>query len=381
MSEQSDDQQAYDEARLAALIAAVAPPDTEAMAAARARQAELTKPAGSLGRLEDIVIQLAGATGQPLPDVSRKAVITLAGDHGVTAEGVSAYPAEVTPQMVINFLRGGAAINALAGWAGARVVVVDIGVAAPLDHPQLVARKIAAGTANMAQGPAMMREQALAALLVGADVLADEAARGLDLVAIGEMGIGNTTAASAITAALTGASPAETTGRGTGVDDAALAHKIQIVERALAVNGLTAPTPAPDPTFVATIADLLHPALDPLDVLARVGGLEIAGMAGVVLAAAGRRIPVTLDGFISGAAALVAVALCPAALPYLFAGHVSAERGHRIILERLGLEPLLNLGLRLGEGTGAALAMGLIDAATRMHREMATFAEAGVSEA
>lgn len=355
---------ADDAAWLAALIAAVAPPDAAAMASARARQDELTKPTGSLGRLEDVVIQLAGATGQPLPDVTRKAVITLAGDHGVTAEGVSAYPAEVTPQMVINFLRGGAAINALAGWAGARVVVVDIGVAAPLDHPLLVSRKVAPGTANLAREPAMTRAQTLAALLVGADVLADEAARGLDLVALGEMGIGNTTAASALTAALIGASPAEATGRGTGVDDAALAHKIEVVAGALALHGLATPGATPDP----------------LDVLARVGGLEIAGMAGVILAAAARRIPVVLDGFISGAAALVAVALCPATLPYLFAGHVSAERGHRIILERLGLIPLLDLGLRLGEGTGAALAMGLIEAATRAHREMATFAEAGVSD-
>lgn len=346
--------------RLEEIIAAIAPLDEGAAAAARERQQQLTKPAGSLGRLEELAIQLAGIIGQALPQVERKAVIVMAGDHGVTAEGVSAYPAEVTPQMVHNFLHGGAAINALAREVGARVIVVDVGVASDIQHPLLVSRKVARGTANMAVGPAMTREQALAAIVVGLDVVEAEIAQGLDLVATGEMGIGNTTAASAITAALAGVPVALVTGSGTGINDEQRAHKIAVIERALAVN-------TPD-------------ARDALDVLAKVGGLEIAGLVGVMLGAAARRVPIVVDGFISGAAALVAARLCPAVTHYLIAGHASVERGHRVVLDRLGLAPLLDLELRLGEGTGAALAMGIISAALRTHREMATFAEAGVSE-
>ena len=345
---------------IGATVAAIAPLDAAVMAAARSRQEQLTKPAGSLGRLEALAIQIAGITAQEQPLLAQKAIVVMAGDHGVTAEGVSAYPAEVTPQMVLNFLCGGAAINALAGVIGARVVVVDIGVAGELAHPDLITRKIAAGTANMAQGPAMTRAQAEDAIAVGiavVDSLADDGAR---MVATGEMGIGNTTAASAITAVLTGSAPGDVTGRGTGIDDAQLAHKVAIIERALAVN-------APDPD-------------DALDTLAKVGGLEIAGLVGVILGAAARRTPVILDGFIAGSAALVAATLCPTARDYLIAGHLSVERGHRILLGALGLEPLLNLDLRLGEGTGAALAMGIIEAALAAHNQMATFAEAGVSE-
>lgn len=345
---------------IAATIAAVAPLDDTAMAAARARQEQLTKPAGSLGRLETLAIQIAGITGQVRPIVSEKAIVVMAGDHGVTAEGVSAYPAAVTPQMVLNFLRGGAAINALAGVVGARVVVVDIGVAGELAYPGLLARKIAAGTANMAQGPALTRAEAQEAIAVGITVVASLAENGARMVATGEMGIGNTTAASAITAVLAGSAPGDVTGRGTGIDDAQLTHKIAVIERALAVN-------APDPG-------------DALDTLAKVGGLEIAGLVGVILSAAARRMPVVLDGFIAGSAALVAVKLCPIARDYLIAGHLSVERGHRVLLDALGLEPLLNLDLRLGEGTGAALAMGIIEAALAAHNQMATFAEAGVSE-
>jgi nicotinate-nucleotide--dimethylbenzimidazole phosphoribosyltransferase len=346
--------------RILDVLAAIEPMDPAAQAQARERQQQLTKPAGSLGRLEALAIQIAGITRNPLPTLDQKAVIVMAGDHGVAVEGVSAYPAAVTPQMVLNFARGGAAINALARQAGARVVVVDVGVAVDVPHPQVISRKVAPGTANMAVGPAMTREQAIAAIEVGLDLIEEEAARELDLVATGEMGIGNTTAASAITAALTGVAVSSVSGRGTGIGDEQLAHKIQVIERALARN-------RPDPT-------------DPLDVLAKVGGLEIAGLVGVVLGAAAARVPVVVDGFISGAAALVAGRLCPTVREYLIAGHVSAERGHRLILEQLGLAPLLDLDLRLGEGTGAALAMGLIDAALRAHREMATFAEAGVSE-
>ncbi len=337
-----------------------------AQSAAHARQETLTKPPGSLGRLEELSIQLAAITGQARPSVARKAVIVMAADHGVTAEGVSAYPAAVTPQMVLNFLRGGAAINVLARQAGARVVVVDIGVAADIDLTEaqraapLYTRKIAYGTQNMAHRPALTREQAEAAIAEGLDVVNTEIANGLDLVGTGDMGIGNTTASAALTAALTGLPAAQVTGRGTGVDEAGLARKIAAIERALAVN-------QPNP----------H---DPLDVLSKVGGLEIAGLAGVILGAAARRVPVVLDGFISGAAALVAARLAPGVQPYLIAGHQSVEIGHRVILTELGLRPLLDLDLRLGEGTGAALAFHLVEAAARILNEMATFAEAGVRE-
>jgi nicotinate-nucleotide--dimethylbenzimidazole phosphoribosyltransferase len=342
------------------VINRVGPLDVDAMAAATARQQRLTKPAGSLGRLEGLAIQIAGITRNPLPTVERKAVVVMAGDHGVTAQGVSAYPAEVTPQMVLNFVHGGAAINALARQAGARVVVVDVGVAAEVAHPAVIARKVAPGTADMAVGPAMSRELALAAIGVGLEVIAAEIERGLDLVAIGEMGIGNTTAASAITAAVTRTNVALVTGHGTGIDEAQRLRKVAVIERALAVN-------APD-------------SADPLDVLAKVGGFEIAGLVGVILGAGAARIPVVVDGFITGAAALIAAELCPAITAYFIAAHTSVERGHRVILERLDLAPLLDLQLRLGEGTGAALAMPIIEAALRAHREMATFDEAGVSE-
>lgn len=341
------------------VAAVITPLDAVAMEQARARQLQLTKPAGSLGRLEEIAVQMAGITRQPLPTVKRKAVIVMAADHGVVAEGVSAYPSAVTPQMVLNFLHGGTAINALARQAGAEVVIVDVGVADDLDHPGLLVRKVARGTANMAIGPAMTREQSLSAITAGMDVLKSLVKQGIDLVATGDMGIGNTTAASAITASLTGTPVALVTGRGTGIDETQLAHKIHVIERALARN-------VPDPS-------------DPLDVLTKVGGLEIAGLVGVIIAGAASRIPVVTDGFIAGAAALVAVGICPAVRDYLFAGHVSVERGHQVILEQLGLSPLLDLELRLGEGTGAVLATHIIEAALRMHKEMATFAEAGVS--
>jgi nicotinate-nucleotide--dimethylbenzimidazole phosphoribosyltransferase len=342
-------------------IAHITPLDSDAMQRARARQGQLTKPAGSLGLLEDIAVQMAGITRQPLPkSVERKAVIVMAGDHGVTAEGVSAYPAAVTPQMVYNFLHGGAAINALARYIGARVIVVDVGVASDIQHPDLLSRKVAFGTASMTLGPAMTQEQMLAAIQVGMDILDAQVEEGIDLVATGDMGIGNTTASSAITAALLQTPIALVTGYGTGISDEQRAHKIGVIERALERN-------APDP----------H---DPLDVLAKVGGLEIAGLVGVIVAAASHRIPIVLDGFISGAAALLAFELNPLIGAYLFAGHTSVERGHRLILARLGLSPLLDLKLRLGEGTGAVLAMGLIDAALHVHCEMATFEQAGVSQ-
>lgn len=345
---------------LAALIDRVGPLDVAAMAAARARHQQLTKPPGSLGRLEELAIKLAGITGQPIARLDRKAVVVMAADHGVAAAGVSAYPSAVTAQMVLNFLAGRAAINVLARRAGARVVVVDVGVAADLPtHPGLVARKVRAGTRNMVEGPALTRDEALAAIQAGADVLESEVASGLDLVATGDMGIGNTTASSAILAAIVGCAAADVVGRGTGVDDSGLARKVAAVERALRVN-------RPD-------------SADPIDVLAKVGGLEIAGLVGLILAAAGRRLPVVVDGFISGAAALVATELCPAARDYLIAAHSSVEIGHRLMLERMELVPLLNLDLRLGEGTGAAMALHLLDDAVAVLAGMATFAEAGVS--
>ncbi|OLB64876.1 MAG: nicotinate-nucleotide--dimethylbenzimidazole phosphoribosyltransferase [Ktedonobacter sp. 13_2_20CM_2_54_8] len=337
----------------------VEPLDTAAMELASARQQQLTKPAGSLGRLEDIAVQIAGITGHPVPRIERKAVIIMAGDHGVTNEGVSAYPSAVTMQMVYNFLQGGAAINALAHFVGAKVIVVDVGVAADISHPDLLSRKVAFGTADMALEPAMTHVQMLEAIQVGIDIFDAQLDQGIDLVATGDMGIGNTTAASAITASLLQMPVALVTGRGTGIDDEQLAHKIQVIEKALARH-------VPNPQ-------------DPLDVLMKVGGLEIAGLVGVIVAAASRRVPVVIDGFISGAAALIAIELNPLVREYLLAGHVSVERGHHLILERLGLSPLLDLKLRLGEGTGAVLAMSLIEAALHTHSEMATFEEAGVS--
>jgi len=285
----------------------------------------------------------------------------MAGDHGVVAEGVSAYPQEVTPQMVYNFLAGGAAINVLARHVDARVTVVDMGVAAEIEpHPDLVNKKVASGTANMAVGPAMSREQAMHALESGAEVVEAELTRGLDILGTGDMGIGNTTPSAAIACALTGRPAADVVGRGTGVDDAGLVRKAAVVERALAVN-------RPDPA-------------DGLDVLAKVGGFEIGGLAGAMLAAAAHRRPVVVDGFISTAAAMIAVALAPQIRPYLIAAHRSQEQGHHIMLDWLDLKPLLDLDLRLGEGTGAAIGFALIEGACKILDEMATFGEAGVSE-
>ncbi len=342
------------------LCTQIPPLDEAAMGAAQARQDGLTKPQGSLGRLEALSIQLAGITGQPRPRVDRKAVIVLAGDHGIAAEGVSAYPSEVTAQMVLNFLRGGAAVNVLARQAGARVVIADVGVAGNLpEHPDLLNRKIAPGTANFAQGPAMTREQAIRSLEVGLEIVTNEVAKGLDLVATGEMGIGNTTPASAITAIYTGLPVEQVTGRGTGVDDAGLALKIETIERALAFH-------QPDPA-------------DPLGVLSTVGGFEIGAIAGVCLGAAVHRLPVLVDGFISAAGALIAAALCPSVKPFLIASHLSVEQGHAALWRTLGLTPLLDMDLRLGEGTGAVLAMHLVEAACRILSEMATFDDAGIS--
>ena len=337
-------------------------PDEYAMRAAQARQDTLTKPRGSLGRLEELSVQLAGIMANPMPTVERKVVIVMAADHGVTCEGVSAYPSEVTPQMVLNFLHGGAAINVLARQAEARVVVVDMGLAVEVQDTsgKLIRRRIGAGTANLAQGPAMTREQAEESIQSGIEVAQTEISKGADILATGDMGIGNTTSAAAIACALMNESPEKIAGRGTGLDETGLNKKISVIARALEVN---------QPN-----------ANDAQDVLAKVGGFEIGGLAGVMLAAAANRKPILVDGFISTAAAMLAVALAPVARNYMIAAHVSQERGHRLMLEWLGLNPLLDLNMRLGEGTGAVLAFHLIEASTRILREMATFSEAGVSD-
>ncbi len=342
-------------------IEMIRPLDEGAMAEARARQDILTKPQGSLGRLEELSIQLAGIQGTRTPQIRHKAIITMAGDHGVVAEGVGNWPQEVTAQMVYNFLGGGAGINVIARQVGARIIVVDMGVASELKPaPQLLSRKIAPGTKNMSSGAAMTGEQAVKAVETGIEIVAGEVAKGLDIVGTGDMGIGNTTASSAVCAVFTGEPIAAVTGRGTGITDEQLAHKVEVIERALAAN-------RPDPK-------------QPLDVLAKVGGFEIGGLVGVMLAAAAHHIPVVIDGFISGAAALIATALSPGLKPFLIAAHLSAEPGHALLLKYLGLEPLLYLGMRLGEGSGAALGISLCETAARILTEMSTFDEAGVSE-
>jgi len=327
----------------------------------QARLDNLTKPLGSLGRLEELAKQICGITGKVNPSLENKVIFTLAADHGVTDEGVSAYPKEVTAQMVYNFIGGGAGINVLAKHVGARVVVVDIGVAADLKpDPKLRVKKINYGTKNMAMGPAMSRDEAIKAIRAGIDLFEEELSCGLDIVGTGEMGIGNTTAASAITASFTGKSVEEITGRGAGLDDPGLKNKIEVIKRSLLIN-------KPDPA-------------DPIDVLSKVGGFEIAGLAGIILAAASKKIPVVIDGFISGAAALVAFKIEPKVKEYMIAAHRSQEGGHKIILEYIGLRPLLDLDLRLGEGTGGALGIGLADAAIKILTQMATFKSASVSE-
>jgi nicotinate-nucleotide--dimethylbenzimidazole phosphoribosyltransferase len=342
-------------------IVSIKPLDKAAMAAAKERQDMLTKPAGALGRLEDISIQIAGIEGKARPTAARKAMITMAGDHGVVAEKVGNWPQEVTAQMVENFLHGGAGINVLAKLAGARIIFVDMGVAAKLKaHPQLIDKKVGPGTANMCRGPAMTETQARQSLEAGIDILNSEAKKGLDIVGTGDMGIGNTTASSAIFAVMAGLPPEKVTGRGTGLSDDQLSHKTECVRRALECN-------KPDKS-------------NPLSVLAKVGGFEIGGLAGVILGAAAKRIPVVIDGFISGAAALIAVGLAPQVKDYLLAGHVSAEAGHAAMLKYLGLKPLISLEMRLGEGTGAALGLIVAEAAVNTLNDMATFAEAGVSE-
>jgi nicotinate-nucleotide--dimethylbenzimidazole phosphoribosyltransferase len=328
---------------------------------ARLRLDSLTKPLGSLGRLEEIAARLVMICEEEFPDCSNKVIFTLAADHGVAEEGVSAYPKAVTRQMVLNFLSGGAAINVLCRQFAIEVVIVDIGVDADTDDlDRLVQLKVRRGSNNMATGPAMSRAEACRAMQAGIALSTRAQRDGKRLIGTGEMGIGNTTAASALAAVLCGKSVAEVTGKGTGLDDAAVQRKIEIIERALRIN-------QPD-------------ASDPIDVLSKVGGLEIAGLAGLALGAAAHRIPVVIDGFISTAAAAVAVAIEPRVKGFLFASHRSSEPGHDALLKFIGLEPFLRLDMRLGEGTGAALAMPVLEASVKLLKEMATFSSAGVSE-
>ncbi|WP_281939620.1 nicotinate-nucleotide--dimethylbenzimidazole phosphoribosyltransferase [Paenibacillus tyrfis] len=350
-----------DQSRLQQVLSDIRPLDAEIMEEAARRLDQLTKPPGSLGRLEEIAKQLAGIRGEVMPELTRKAVVVMAGDHGVCEEGVSAFPAEVTPQMVLNFLNGGAAVNVLSRQAGADVVCVDIGVNAELSHPLLRSRKIRMGTANMAKGPAMTRAEAEAAVMIGVEIAQELAGEGYRLLATGEMGIGNTTASSALLAVLGATDPAAAAGRGTGIDDERLLHKQAVIRRAIETN-------RPE-------------ASDPLDALAKVGGLEIAGLVGLILGAAQSRIPVVIDGFISSAAALVAARLAPLSVSYMIASHLSQEQGHERLLTEIGLTPMLRMDMRLGEGTGAVLAFPMIEAAVRIMKEMATFADAGISGA
>jgi nicotinate-nucleotide--dimethylbenzimidazole phosphoribosyltransferase len=338
----------------------IEPVDQSWLSAARERQLTLTKPPGSLGRLEEIANRLAAIQRTLKPCVTGKRIYVVAGDHGVTAEGVSAYPSEVTAQMVDNFLRGGAAINVLARAGGIDVRVVDAGVDADLtDREGLIHVKGVRGTANLAVGTAMTRAEAERCVAAGIKLASVAANDGIHLLGIGEMGIGNTTAASTITAVLLGRNPETVTGRGTGIDDEGLAHKIAVIRRAIEIN-------QPD-------------ASDTMDVLAKVGGAEIGVMVGIVLGAAANHLPVVADGFISTTAAALAITLQPNARDYLFNGHRSTERGHAVLIDFIGEQPVLDLSMRLGEGTGAALAMHVIEAAAKLLCEMATFADAGVS--
>lgn len=351
--------------KLEEILNGIKPVDQEWIQKAQARTAQLVMPTRALGRLHEISEQLCGIQETLEPSINHKAILVMAGDHGVVEEGVSAYPQEVTPAMVQTFLAGGAGINAISRQVGADVRVVDMGVIADVDTTglkgaeRLVVRKIANGTANFTKGPAMSHQDAETAVATGFQVAANLFEQGADILGTGDMGIGNTTPSAAIGVVLARASVEKMVGRGTGVDDAGLARKRDVVRRGIECN-----SPVPE---------------DGLDVLAKVGGFEIGGIAGAILAAAYHRRAVAVDGFISTAGALIAHALCPTVRDFLFAGHFSEEPGHRIMLAHLGLKPILDLGMRLGEGTGAALSMSVMEAAVRMFKEVLTFEEAGVA--
>lgn len=341
-------------------VKGIEPGRSEFAKKAQERLDSLTKPMGSLGRLEEFAKKIVAITEDPMPDLGKKVIFTFAGDHGVAEEGVSAYPKEVTRQMVLNFLRGGAAINVLARHAGAEVVVVDIGVDFDFGRiPGLISKKVVMGTKNLRRSPAMTLAEAEACIRVGIDLAEEYAGKGYRIFATGDMGIANTTPSAAIASVLTGRPVAEVTGRGTGIGDEALKNKIRVIEDSIFLN-------RPDPG-------------DPVDVLSKIGGAEIGGIAGLITGAASRRIPVVIDGFISTAAALIAYRLDPAVRDYMFAAHNSVEVGHKAMLEAMELRPILDLDMRLGEGTGAALALLIIEAGLKIYKEMATFGGAGVS--
>jgi nicotinate-nucleotide--dimethylbenzimidazole phosphoribosyltransferase len=347
--------------RLQETIAKIKKPDSSLMKQVQARLDSLTKPRGSLGRLEELAKQIVSITGNLSPRIKRKVIIVMTADHGVVEEGISAYPREVTPQMVYNFLNGGAAINVLARHIGAEVLVVDIGVAADFqEHQSLMLEKIDYGTKNMVKGPAMTDEQAVKSLEVGIEAAEEMIKKGYDIIATGDMGIGNTTASSAIAAVICRTDVESVTGYGTGIDDRCLENKISVIKKAISVN-------KPD-------------AADGIDVLSKVGGFEIGGIAGIILGCASGRTPVVIDGFISGAGALIAAAISPDSTNYMIASHCSAEKGHRIVLNRLGLKLLFDFDMRLGEGTGAAIGINIVEASVKILSEMATFDQAGVSE-
>ncbi len=341
-------------------LAAIQPFDPVLAEKVQARLDDQAIPRGALGRLQSLGRQVALIQGTERPEIRTKRIFTFAGDHGVVEEGVSAFPQAVTREMVKNFVRGGAGINVLARHGGAEVIVVDIGVNAdPSELNGVEDCKIGGGTKNFTKGPAMTRQEAEASILAGIDLI-EKYGDGLDLVGTGDMGIGNTTPSSAIAAVLCGPPGGEVTVRGTGIGDAALRHKVAVIEKGMAVT-----TPAPS---------------DPIDVLAKVGGFEIGGIAGLILGAASRRIPVVIDGLISTAGALIAHGLASRVSDYMIAGHRSVEIGHQVMLEKMGLSPLLDLDLRLGEGTGAALAFHIVEAGVKILNEVLTFTEAGVTE-
>jgi nicotinate-nucleotide--dimethylbenzimidazole phosphoribosyltransferase len=348
--------------KLEAILSGITPPDSELFKKAREKLDQMAIPCGSLGRLEECAQRVVAITGTMKPSVSKKAIVVFAGDHGVVEEGVSAFSQSVTTQMVSNFIKGGAGINVLARHNGVRVLVVDMGIAAEIDPQEgLLLKKIGYGTQNMRKGPAMTREQALEGILTGFSIAEDLKSQNTAIVGTGDMGIGNTTPSSAIAALLTKGTVEEVTGRGTGVSDAVLQKKIAVINGSITHN-------KPDPG-------------DPLDVLSKVGGFELAGIAGLIIGSAFFHIPVVIDGFISSAAALISVSLNPIIGEFIFAAHQSVEPGHSIVLDTLGHKPLLDLSMRLGEGTGAALGIGIVEAGVKVLCEVLTFDEAGVQEA
>ena len=348
--------------RLKKILDNIISPDKTLYKKARERLDKMAIPRGSLGRLEEFAQRVVAITGTLNPEIKKKTVVVFAGDHGVVEEGVSAFPQDVTMQMVCNFNKGGAGINVLARHVEAKVIVVDIGVAGDLEPKEgLLLKKVAKGTKNMTKTPAMTREEALKALLIGADLAHDLKSTKVDIIGTGDMGIGNTTPSSAITAVLAQKEVEEVTGRGTGINDDMLLTKISVIKKAIDIN-------RPDPN-------------DPIDVLAKVGGFEIAGIAGLIIGSAFHKIPVVIDGFISTAAALIAVSLKSVIREYIFAAHKSVERGHAVLLECLEQKPILDLSMRLGEGTGAVLGISLVESGVRIINEVLTFEEAGVKKA